>query len=435
LPAGTKKKTMKVLIRGSGGREHALAHKISQSKACERVFMAPGNGGTVGVAEPVQIDPMNFDQLAGYVHVNKIDFVVVGPEAPLVAGLVDYLGADARTCEVPVFGPNKMAAQLEGSKDFAKGFMLRHGIPTACYATFAGSEYAQAAEYVARKGAPIVLKADGLAAGKGVRVCLAPGEAEDALRDMLLDGKYGAAGAKVVVEDYLDGRELSVFAVCDGKEYVLLPTAKDYKRVGEGDSGPNTGGMGAVSPVWYADADFMEKVDSQVVRPTMRGLRADGIDYRGFLYFGLMRVAGEPYVIEYNCRMGDPETEAVLPRIKSDLLPLLYAAARGGLGPQAAVDLYPQACATVVLASAGYPGEYSKGKAIKIGGAVAGAMIYHAGTALENHVLTTAGGRVMAVSALGDRLRDALGICYAQIEAVRYEGKVYRRDIGLDLGG
>ncbi|MBI1185172.1 phosphoribosylamine--glycine ligase [bacterium] len=424
---------MKVLVLGSGGREHTLAWAIAKSPLCEKVFIAPGNGGTSQTGENVQLNPNNFDEVAGFVAVNKIDFVVVGPEDPLVNGIVDYFASDSRTARIPIFGPQKAAAQLEGSKSFAKAFMQKHHIPTAEYREFSDKEFDKAKSYIAQKGAPIVLKADGLAAGKGVRVCFSENEALEALEDILLDKKYGEAGAKVVIEQFLDGIELSVFAICDGARYWLLPTAKDYKRIGEGDTGLNTGGMGAISPVPFANEELMQKIKEQVVDRTMTGLQKDGIPYRGFLYFGLINVNNNPFVIEYNCRMGDPETEVVIPRIKSDLLPVLLDAAKGSLPEDSQIEVLEQSAATVMLVSGGYPENYEKGKGIKGIPAKSESLIFHAGTVNKEGVLSTNGGRVIAITSFGSNLKEALAKSFQVADEIRFEGKYCRRDIGFDV--
>jgi phosphoribosylamine--glycine ligase len=424
---------MKVLVLGSGGREHALAMSICKSPLCEKVFIAPGNGGTDQIGENVSINPNNFDEVAGFVAINKIELVVVGPEDPLVNGVVDFFETDSRTQGVPIFGPKKAAAMLEGSKAFAKAFMNRHNIPTADYKEFSDAEFDAAKAYLEEKGAPIVLKADGLAAGKGVRVCFETEEAITALEDILLDKKYGAAGAKVVIEQFLDGVELSVFAICDGKNYKLLPTAKDYKRIGEGDTGLNTGGMGAISPVPFANDELMAKVKEQVVDRTMAGLKKDGLEYRGFLYFGLINCGGDPYVIEYNCRMGDPETEAVLPRIKSDLLPEFINGAKGNLDMSQELEFIDESATTVILVSGGYPESYEKGKGIKGIPAESESIVFHAGTKKENEVLKTSGGRVLAITSFDLDPKKALEKSYAIAEEIRFEGKYYRKDIGFDI--
>ncbi|MFY0674922.1 MAG: phosphoribosylamine--glycine ligase [Bacteroidia bacterium] len=424
---------MKILVLGSGGREHALAMSICKSPLCEKVFIAPGNGGTDQIGENVSINPGNFDEVAGFVAINKIELVVVGPEDPLVYGIVDFFETDSRTQGVPIFGPKKAAAMLEGSKAFAKAFMNKHNIPTADYKEFSDAEFDEAKTYLEEKGAPIVLKADGLAAGKGVRVCFETEEAINALEDILLDKKYGAAGAKVVIEQFLDGVELSVFAICDGKNYKLLPTAKDYKRIGEGDTGLNTGGMGAISPVPFASDELMAKVKEQVVDRTMEGLKEDGLEYRGFLYFGLINCGGDPYVIEYNCRMGDPETEAVLPRVKSDLLPEFINGANGNLDMSQELEFIDESATTVILVSGGYPEAYEKGKGIKGIPAESDSIVFHAGTKKDHEVLKTSGGRVLAITSFDLDPKKALEKSYAIAEEIRFEGKYYRKDIGFDI--
>lgn len=423
---------MNVLILGSGGREHALARTVAKSEMCEKVYVAPGNGGTEDVAENIQIDVKNFDQIADFVQAKQIGLVVVGPEDPLVMGIVDFFETDSRTQGVEIFGPNKACAMLEGSKAFAKEFMKRHDIPTAEYQEFTDEQFDEAKTYIINEGAPIVLKADGLAAGKGVRVCFGLAEALEALEDILLDKKYGAAGASVVIEQFLEGIELSVFAICDGKNYVLLPTAKDYKRIGENDTGLNTGGMGAISPVPFADEELMTKVKDRVVDPTINGLQKEGMFYKGFLYFGLMRVNGDPYVIEYNCRMGDPETEAVLPRVKTDLLPVMLSASKGSLSVTS-LDFTDEGAATVILVSGGYPESYEKGKAITGIHASNDTEVFHAGTKLLDGELVTSGGRVLALTSLNKNLKEALQKSYEAAEAIDFENKYFRTDIGFDI--
>lgn len=423
---------MRVLILGSGGREHALAWVAKKSDKSTKVFIAPGNGGTGEVGENVNLDPKNFDQVADFVKDHNIDLVVVGPEDPLVMGIVDFFERDERTSNIPIFGPNKEAAQLEGSKAFAKKFMARHDIPTASYREFTDNDVDEAKAYLMEKGAPIVLKADGLAAGKGVRVCFTTEEALAALEDILLDKKYGNAGARVVIEDFLDGIELSVFAICDGRNYVLLPTAKDYKRIGEGDTGLNTGGMGAISPVPFAGAELMGKIKNRVIEPTINGLQSDGIDYKGFLYFGLISVGGDPYVIEYNCRMGDPETEAVLPRVKTDLLPVMEAAAKGALNVDSLL-VRDEAATTVILVSGGYPEAYEKGKSITGISAQDESIVFHAGTKITDNGLVTNGGRVLALTSFDANPKKALERSYQLAESIDFDGKYYRSDIGFDI--
>lgn len=423
---------MRVLVLGSGGREHALAWTVKKSPLCDHVFIAPGNGGTPEVGENVALAPTDFDAVADFVVTQKIDLVVVGPEDPLVSGIVDFFESDTRTKEVAIFGPRKAAAMLEGSKAFAKEFMMRHGIPTAAYKEFTDSQFEGAKAYIQEQGAPIVLKADGLAAGKGVRVCFDVEDALSALADILLDKKYGKAGARVVIEQFLDGVELSVFAICDGKNYVLLPTAKDYKRIGEGDTGLNTGGMGAISPVPFATEDVMDLIKEQVVDRTMHGLQKDGLEYRGFLYFGLIMCDGAPYVIEYNCRMGDPETEAVLPRVQSDLLPVFRDAAEGKLSTEA-LEVVPESATTVILVSGGYPEAYPKGKVISEINPSSGSLVFHAGTKSSDEGLVTSGGRVLALTSFDEDPKQALAKSYALANAIEFEGKYFRKDIGFDI--
>lgn len=417
---------------GSGGREHALARTVAKSSLCEKVYIAPGNGGTNDVGENVQLDIKNFDEVADFSKENSIDLVVVGPEDPLVMGIVDFFEKDARTQDIEIFGPNKACAMLEGSKAFAKQFMARHNIPTAVYQEFTDEQFKEAKTYIINQGAPIVLKADGLAAGKGVRVCFSLSDALSALEDILLDKKYGAAGAKVVIEQFLQGVELSVFAICDGDRYVLLPTAKDYKRIGENDTGLNTGGMGAISPVPFADSELMAKVKEQVVDRTMQGLKQEGLNYKGFLYFGLIQVEGSPQVIEYNCRMGDPETEAVLPRVKSDLLPVMMGAAKGQL-PTTELEFSKESAATVVLVSGGYPEAYDKGKPISGALTMASTEVFHAGTKQNNGQLVTSGGRVLALTSMDVDPKEALKKSYEAADAIGFDGKYFRKDIGFDI--
>lgn len=422
---------MKILLLGSGGRESALAHKISQSERTEALYIAPGNGGTAAYGTNVALSPLDFDGISRFVADNAIDMIVVGNEDPLVAGIYDYF-AD-RGGEVLVVGPSKAAAALEGSKDFAKQFMMRHGIPTAAYRSFTAETLEQGCAFLATLQPPYVLKADGLAAGKGVLIIDELGQAREALADML-GGRFGSASATVVIEEFLSGIECSVFVITDGNGgYRLLPVAKDYKRIGEGDTGPNTGGMGAVSPVPFADEAFMAKVEQRIVRPTIDGLKADGLVYRGFIFFGLINVGGDPKVIEYNVRMGDPETEVVMPRLRSDLVDLLEAAAKGDLADVPA-EIDSRAAVTVMLVSAGYPGAYAKGKAITGCLEPQSSIVYHAGTRREpDGSLVTSGGRVMAVTSYGDTITEAVATSYRAIEDIHFEGKTYRRDITRDL--
>ncbi len=422
---------MKILLLGSGGRESALAHKISQSERTEALYIAPGNGGTAAYGTNVALSPLDFDGVSRFVADNAIDMIVVGNEDPLVAGIYDYF-AD-RGGEVLVVGPSKAAAALEGSKDFAKQFMMRHGIPTAAYRSFTAETLEQGCAFLATLQPPYVLKADGLAAGKGVLIIDELSQAREALADML-GGRFGSASATVVIEEFLSGIECSVFVITDGNGgYRLLPVAKDYKRIGEGDTGPNTGGMGAVSPVPFADEAFMAKVEQRIVRPTIDGLKADGLVYRGFIFFGLINVGGDPKVIEYNVRMGDPETEVVMPRLRSDLVDLLEAAAKGDLADVPA-EIDSRAAVTVMLVSAGYPGAYAKGKAITGCLEPQSSIVYHAGTSREpDGSLVTSGGRVMAVTSYGDTITEAVATSYRAIEDIHFEGKTYRRDITRDL--
>ena len=422
---------MNVLVLGSGGREHALAWKISQSPKCDALYVAPGNPGTASVATNVNIQPNDFEALKQHCLSNSVDLVVVGPEAPLVAGVHDFFEGDSKLTHIPVIGPKKAAAQMEGSKAFAKAFMERHDIPTAGYREFTGEEVEAGLDYLQSCKLPIVLKADGLAAGKGVLICETHDDAQQEFKAML-SGKFGDAGSRVVVEDFLRGIELSVFAIVDGADYVLLPTSKDYKRVGEGDSGLNTGGMGAVSPVPFASEELMSKVRERVVQPTIDGLQKDNLPYRGFLYFGLMSVDGNPFVIEYNCRMGDPETQAVLPLIDGDLLELLYAAGTGNLGGRTA-ELKSGSAATIILASGGYPEAYEKGKSISGADQESDCVVFHAGTRMADNQLQTSGGRVIAVTGFGNDKDEALKQAYSCAEKIEFEGRYFRKDIGFDL--
>lgn len=422
---------MKVLLLGSGGREHALAWKMVQSPKLEKLYVAPGNAGTAEIAENVAIAVNDFQAIADFIAENGIRMLVVGPEGPLVGGIRDFLQADGRLGGLLIVGPGKEGALLEGSKDFAKQFMQRYHIPTAGYMTVTRENLAEGMQFLATLKPPYVLKADGLAAGKGVLIIDDLGEAQSELEQML-DGKFGKASARVVIEEFLKGIEISVFAVTDGKGYKILGSAKDYKRVGEGDTGLNTGGMGAVSPVPFADEAFNRKVEERIVCPTVEGLKKEGIDYRGFIFFGLMNVGGEPFVIEYNVRMGDPETEVVMPRLKSDVLELFEAVASGHL-EQVDLELDKRFCATVMLVAGGYPGSYEKGNAITGIGRVKDAIVFHAGTKRQDSQVVTNGGRVIAVSAFGDTLCEALKQSYSQVAELDFKDKNYRRDIGQDL--
>ncbi|MEY8593204.1 phosphoribosylamine--glycine ligase [Butyricimonas hominis] len=422
---------MKVLLLGSGGREHALAWKINESERLTTLYVAPGNAGTAGIAENVNIKVTDFEALAAFVENNGIEMLVVGPEDPLVEGIRDYFEADARFAHLMIVGPGKAGAILEGSKDFAKEFMIRHHIPTAGYLTVTKENIEDGIDFLKTLKPPYVLKADGLAAGKGVLILNDIEEAKSELR-LMLGGKFGKAGNRVVIEEFLSGIELSVFALTDGKDYKILGSAKDYKRIGEGDTGLNTGGMGAISPVPFADEEFNRKVEERIVRPTIEGFREEGIDYKGFVFFGLMNVAGDPYVIEYNVRMGDPETEVVLPRLKTDILSLFEAMAKGEL-KQAAFDLDSRFCTTVMLVSQGYPGDYEKGKVITGLENVEGCIVFHAGTKLTDGKVLTNGGRVLAVSSYGDTMKEALTQSYKNVAKIHFEGMNFRRDIGFDL--
>ena len=422
---------MKVLLLGSGGREHALAWKINQSERLTKLYVAPGNAGTAEIAENVNIKVTDFEALATFVENNAIDMLVVGPEDPLVEGIRDYFEADARFARLMIVGPGKAGAILEGSKDFAKEFMFRHHIPTAGYLTVTKDNLEKGFAFLETLKPPYVLKADGLAAGKGVLILDNLEEAKREL-ELMLGGKFGKAGNQVVIEEYLKGIELSVFALTDGRSYKILGSAKDYKRIGEGDMGLNTGGMGAVSPVPFANEEFNRKVEERVVRPTIEGLQKDGIDYKGFVFFGLMNVGGDPYVIEYNVRMGDPETEVVMPRLKTDILSLFEAMAKGGL-EQAAFELDDRFCTTVMLVSQGYPGDYEKGKEITGVPDVKGSIVFHAGTKLADGKVVTNGGRVIAVSSFGKTMREALAQSYENVAKIHFDGMNFRRDIGFDL--
>lgn len=424
---------MKILVIGSGGREHALTWKLVQSPRCKKVFVAPGNAGTAQIAENVEIDVCDFEKLGSFVLEHTIGLVVVGPEIPLVQGIADYFAHHPDLKSIKFIGPKKAGARLEGSKDFAKSFMMKAGIPTASFKTFTKDELQEGLEYIQHHELPIVLKADGLAAGKGVIIAQNHQEAEQTLREMLMGEKFGEASARVVIEQYLSGIELSVFVLTDGKDYKILPEAKDYKRIGEGDTGLNTGGMGAISPVPFAQGDFIQKVEKQVVIPTLNQLRADEIEFVGFIFIGLMNVDGDPYVIEYNVRMGDPETEVVIPRIKSDLLDLLDLTAQKRLS-EAVLEIDEQTATTVMLVSGGYPEKYEKGKEIKNLDMLSNQVIpFHAGTKRQEGKLLTSGGRVIALSALSENTMRALEISFEAAHIVDFEHKYYRKDIGFDL--
>lgn len=424
---------MNILLLGSGGREHAFAWKIAQSPRCNQLFVAPGNPGTAEIAINVPLGVTDFSGISTFIQANAIDLLVIGPEEPLVKGLVDYLQAQEGMKQLLIVGPSQLGATLEGSKDFSKQFMLRNGVPTAAYATFHAHQLEEGLAYLEKQSLPIVLKADGLAAGKGVLICASLEEAKISLKEMLVDAKFGDASSKVVVEEFLTGIELSVFVATDGISYKILPEAKDYKRIGEEDTGLNTGGMGAVSPVPFADAAFLKKVEEQVVIPSIQGLEKEGIPYKGFLFIGLMNSNGEPFVIEYNVRMGDPETEAVLPRIESDFVDLLEAIAGGSLASYR-LQLSPHTCATVVMVSGGYPEAYEKGFPIVVPEANSGTVLFHSGTARnESGALINSGGRVFAVTGMGTTLEDALAAAYGTVKKVTWSKAYYRRDIGQDI--
>ncbi len=423
---------MRILLLGSGGREHALAWKMVQSPLCEQLFVAPGNAGTASIATNLALSPTDFEAVKNTVLQEKINLVVVGPEDPLVKGIYDYFKADALLATIPVIGPSKVGAQLEGSKEFAKEFLVRHQIPTAAYASFTKETVEEGCQFLETLQPPYVLKADGLAAGKGVLILQHLEEAQQELRHMLVDAKFGQASSKVVIEEFLDGIELSCFVLTDGKNYKLLPTAKDYKRIGEGDTGLNTGGMGAVSPVPFADAVLMEKIESRIVKPTIAGLQKEGIEYKGFVFIGLINVKGEPMVIEYNVRMGDPETEVVIPRIQSDLVAVFQAVAEQKLD-EIALEIDPRSATTVMLVSGGYPEEYAKGMPISGLDAVSDSLVFHAGTAFKDEQVVSNGGRVLAVTSYGNGFQEALKKSYQNIDKLHFDTMYYRKDIGFDL--
>jgi phosphoribosylamine---glycine ligase len=423
---------MNVLILGSGGREHAFAWKIAQSKKLENLYIAPGNAGTALCGTNVNISATDFEAVKNVVWEKGIDLVLVGPEDPLVKGIHDYFLADDVLRDIPVIGPKKDGAQLEGSKDFSKQFMIKHGIPTAQYKSFDAHNLADGYTFLDSLKPPYVLKADGLAAGKGVLILNDVNEAKAELKAMISDAKFGAASEKVVIEEFLHGIELSVFVLTDGKSYKLLPSAKDYKRIGEGDTGLNTGGMGAVSPVPFADEAFLKKVEDKIVKPTIAGLNKEGIDYRGFIFIGLMNDKGEPSVIEYNCRMGDPETEVVIPRIKSDLLELLEAVGKQELH-HTSFELDTRTATTVMMVAGGYPEEYEKGHEVSGLNLVKDSIAFHAGTKQEGDKVLTNGGRLIAITSFGETIKEAVDKSFSNAEKINYNNKYYRKDIGKDL--
>ena len=424
---------MNILIIGAGGREHAFAWKIRQSNKCRHLFVAPGNAGTSSLATNVNIGVTDFEELGKFSLENDIQLILIGPEVPLVEGLVDYFRSVVELRHILLVGPDKVGAQLEGSKDFSKNFMLRHNIPAAASKTFTSENLNEGLSYIDNHALPIVLKADGLAAGKGVIISNSKEESKAVLKEMITDKKFGDASTKVVIEQFLDGIEVSVFVITDGKNYKILPEAKDYKRIGEGDTGLNTGGMGAVSPVSFADAVFMQKVEERIIKPTINGLHVEGIEYIGFVFFGLISVQNEPFVIEYNARMGDPETEVVIPRIESDFVELLLAAAKKELD-QVVLKISSKVATTVMLVAGGYPEEYEKGQVIRGLDKVKDVLAFHAGTkAGSNGEVLSNGGRVIALTALADTMEEALNKSKAAAEQVTWKDRYYRKDIGFDL--
>lgn len=424
---------MNILLLGSGGREHALAWKMVQSPKCSTLFVAPGNAGTASIARNVNINPNDFESVKQLVLTENIQIVVVGPEDPLVNGVYDFFKNDAQLSQIPVIGPSKLGAQLEGSKEFAKQFLIKHNIPTAQYGSFTKETVEEGCAFLETMKSPYVLKADGLAAGKGVLIISDIQEAKTELRNMLVHAKFGQASSKVVIEEFLDGIELSCFVLTDGKSYKILPTAKDYKRIGEGDTGLNTGGMGAVSPVPFADATFMQKIESRIVIPTIQGLKKDQIEYKGFVFIGLIKVGDDPYVIEYNVRMGDPETEVVIPRIKTDLVSIFEAVGSQTL-ENISLEIDERAATTVMVVSGGYPEDYEKGKEISGLENIEGSLVFHAGTTLSNGKVVTNGGRVIAVTSYGNDYQEAIKKSYQNINKLCFDKMYFRKDIGFDLG-
>jgi phosphoribosylamine---glycine ligase len=423
---------MTILLLGSGGREHALAWKMLQSNKCKQLFVAPGNAGTSNIATNVALNILDFQSIKSFVLENKVDMVVVGPEDPLVHGIYDFFKSDDQINNIPVIGPSKIGAQLEGSKEFAKEFLVKHNIPTAKYESFTKETVEKGCDFLTTLEPPYVLKADGLAAGKGVLILNNLAEAQQELRNMLVDAKFGEASSKVVIEEFLDGIELSCFVLTDGKNYKILPTAKDYKRIGDGDTGLNTGGMGAVSPVPFADAVLLGKIESRIVKPTITGLQKDNIEYKGFVFIGLINVKGEPMVIEYNVRMGDPETEVVMPRIQSDLVELFEAVGNQKLD-EVTLEIDERSATTIIIASGGYPEDYEKGKVISGIENVTDSIVFHAGTKEENGAILTNGGRVLAITSYGNNFQEAIKKSYQNIEKLHFDKMYFRKDIGFDL--
>ena len=423
---------MVILLLGSGGREHALAIKMLQSSKCSTLFVAPGNAGTAVIATNITISPTDFNALKSFAIQEKVEMLVVGPEDPLVLGIYDFFKKDSELSHIPVIGPSKVGAQLEGSKEFAKEFLVKHKIPTAAYDSFTAATVEKGCLFLETLQPPYVLKADGLAAGKGVLIIQDLEEAKIELRNMLVHAKFGNASAKVVIEEFLDGIELSCFVLSDGQQYKILPTAKDYKRIGEGDTGLNTGGMGAISPVPFADSILLDKIETRIVKPTVEGLQKDGIEYKGFIFIGLIIVKGEPIVIEYNVRMGDPETEVVIPRIKSDLVDLFQAVANGNLN-DVSLAIDQRSATTVMIVSGGYPEEYEKGIEIFGLDKMEDSLVYHAGTKIENGKLVTNGGRVLAITSFGNDFQEAIKKSYQNIDKLHFDKMYFRKDIGKDL--